>query len=193
MMFVSLSLALTLLVGVDAESVTYEESKTGTCESVSESDCGKIAIERNLTYNGNFRNGFNPPGCFISFYEIPFSNGKISSSMLYNSHTGQDCEDSKICVCQGSDPNPCGQYNGTYGGDGVCCAETCSVCGGKGCSKGGNKARDCCSTRITLGGKVCGNDTQQAPCTILELIEDWRHFYLATDVNYEMYELLLWK
>merc|ERR1711909_197978 len=54
----------------------------------------------------------------------------------------------------------------------VGCAETCSVCGGTGCSKGGNKARDCCSTRITLGGKVCGNDTQQAPCTILELIED---------------------
>jgi len=174
MRFVSLSLALTLLLGVDGELVTYEESKTGTCESVSESDCGKIAIERGLSYDGSLNSRYNPPGCFIYVTTISYSSGKTKSDMYYNSKTGQDngCAVNKICVCQESDPNPCGQYNGTYGGDGVCCAETCSVCGGKGCSKGGNKARDCCSTRITLGGKVCGNDTQQAPCTILELIED---------------------
>ena len=84
-----------------------------------------------------------------------------------------------IIICFSKDPNPCEQYNGIYGWDGVCCAKTCSTCGGKGCANGGNKAKNCCNTRITLGGKVCGEDGQLAPCTVLELLEFWRHFYLA--------------
>ena len=43
----------------------YKEYDVGTCETVTEHECGKIAQSRNLGYNGNFNNPNNPPGCFI--------------------------------------------------------------------------------------------------------------------------------
>jgi len=58
--------------------------------------------------------------------------------------------------------DPCGEYSGIYGGKKVCCADTCTNCGWKGCAKEGAK---CCRRRIRKRGKVCG-ESQTAPCII---------------------------
>jgi len=58
--------------------------------------------------------------------------------------------------------DPCGEYSGIFGGKKVCCADTCTNCGWKGCAKEGAK---CCRRRIRKRGKVCG-ESQTAPCII---------------------------
>ena len=62
----------------------------------------------------------------------------------------------------------CANYGGIADATGtVCCHAKCGECGGKNCGArccGENGPSKCCSGEIKDKGKICGYETEKAPC-----------------------------
>ena len=79
----------------------------------------------------------------------------------------------------------CANYGGIADTTGtVCCHADCGECGGSGCNQrfGTDSTKEsCCMSEIKDNGKMCGYETQTAPCyqeTVGKRIFIFRHILL---------------
>lgn len=114
----------------------------------------------------------------------PLSCGICGGTGCSSRDGGQrNCCESNIrlfsSVCSGPNDSPCvlspesliatpiDSSNFQYCEGRVCCAPSCGVCGGPGCSSRNGGASNCCTSHITASGKICrGNE--DLPCLLPE-------------------------